>query len=224
MQTSTEQDILSGAREYVREEMSKDASGHDWWHIHRVATMAKRLATECGADVFVCELAALLHDVGDYKLRGPSNEAESAIARRWMESHGVQAGIVDHICSIIDSMSYSTSLKNTGIQSGMKTTEGQCVQDADRLDAIGAIGVARTFAYGGSKGQPMHDPELEPVTNQTKEQYRTSRTSSVNHFHEKLLLLKGLMNTEPAKRLAEQRHEYMKQFLEQFHAEWNGER
>lgn len=220
MQTATYGEVLDRARDFVREEMSADASGHDWWHIYRVATMAKRLATECGADVFVCELAALLHDVGDYKLRGPSGEAESAIAGRWMEANGIAADVVAHICSIIDSMSF----KGAGVKSAMTTLEGQCVQDADRLDAIGAIGIARTFAYGGSKGQAMHDPDLMPRMHQTVEEYRTSRTSSVNHFHEKLLLLKDLMNTEPAKRLAEERHEYMRLFLSQFHAEWNGER
>jgi uncharacterized protein len=218
MKTATEQDILSRAREYVREEMSKDASGHDWWHIHRVATMAKRLATECGADPFVTELAALLHDVGDYKLVGPSDEAESAIARRWMEANSVPPTVIDHICSIIDSMSY----KGAGVKSLMSSVEGQCVQDADRLDAIGAIGVARTFAYAGNKGQAMHDPDLQPVMHETMEQYRNTKTSSINHFHEKLLLLKDRMNTEPAKRIAEARHKYMEEFLTQFHAEWDG--
>lgn len=220
MKTATEQEILSRARHYVREEMSKDASGHDWWHIHRVATMAKRLATECGANAFVTELAALLHDVGDYKLRGPSNEPESAIARRWMQSNDVDANVIDQICTIIDGMSY----KGAGVKSTMATVEGKCVQDADRLDAIGAIGVARTFAYAGNKGQAMHDPELQPVMHQTMEQYRSAKTSSINHFYEKLLLLKDRMNTEPAKRIAEQRHKYMEEFLNQFHAEWNGER
>lgn len=220
MKTVTEQDILSRAREYVREEMGKDFSGHDWWHIHRVSTMAKRLATECGADAFVTELAALLHDVGDYKLRGPSNEPESAIARRWMDANGVEPKCVEHICTIIDNMSY----KGAGVKSQMTSVEGQCVQDADRLDAIGAIGVARTFAYAGNKGQAMHDPELPVVMHQTVEQYRSTKTSSINHFSEKLLLLKDRMNTEPAKRIAEQRHKYMEEFLKQFHAEWDGER
>lgn len=220
MKTATEHDILSRARDYVREEMSKDASGHDWWHIHRVATMAKRLATECGANAYVTELAALLHDVGDYKLRGPSDEPESAIARRWMQSNDVEPKLIDDICTIIDSMSY----KGAGVKSTMTTVEGQCVQDADRLDAIGAVGVARTFAYAGNKGQAMHDPDLKPVMHQTVEQYRSAKTSSINHFYEKLLLLKDRMNTEPAKRIAQQRHQYMEEFLSQFHAEWNGER
>jgi uncharacterized protein len=224
MQTQTKEEILNRARDYVREELSKDASGHDWWHIYRVATMAKRLATECGADQFVCELTALLHDVGDYKLRGHSEEPESAIARRWLESQGVDKAIIGQITDIIDSMSYSSSIKSGSAKQGMNTLEGQVVQDADRLDAIGAIGIARTFAYGGSKGQPMHDPELPPTMHKTKEEYRTSRSSSVNHFHEKLLLLKDLMNTEPAKRLAQARHDYMVGFLEQFHGEWDGQR
>lgn len=220
MQTIEQQNILSNARQYVRAEMERDSSGHDWWHIHRVATLAKRLAGECGADPFICELAALLHDVGDYKLRGPSDEPESAIARRWMIEQGLSQATIEHICSIIDHMSF----KGAGVESRMTTTEGKVVQDADRLDALGAIGIARTFAYGGHKGSPMHDPEASPKMHKTVEEYRTSRSSSINHFHEKLLLLKDLLNTEPAKRLAQKRHDYMVAFLEQFEEEWQGRR
>ncbi len=220
MQTATKASIIENARKYVQEEMSKDSSGHDWWHIHRVSTCAKKLAEKCGADIFTVELAALLHDVGDYKLRGPSGEKESEIARRWLVNERVDIQVIEHICDIIDCMSF----KGAGVTSSMKTLEGKVVQDADRLDAIGAIGIARTFAYGGNKGQSMHDPELAPQFHQTMEQYRTSRTSSINHFHEKLLLLKDLLNTEPAKVMAQGRHDYMVQFIEQFEQEWQGER
>ncbi len=220
MQTATMASVIENARTYVREEMSKDSSGHDWWHIYRVSTSAKKLAEKCGADLFIVELAALLHDVGDYKLRGPSADKESEIARRWLVSEAVEGQVIEQICDIIDCMSF----KGAGVTSAMKTLEGQVVQDADRLDAIGAIGIARTFAYGGSKGQPMHEPDLAPQFHQTMEQYRTSRTSSINHFHEKLLLLKDLLNTEPAKIMAQGRHDYMVQFIEQFEQEWQGER
>jgi uncharacterized protein len=127
---------------------------------------------------------------------------------------------VNHICEIIDNMSF----KGAGVKSQMWTIEGKVVQDADRIDALGAIGVARTFAYGGHKGQPMHDPELAPQQHDTVESYRTSKGTSINHFHEKLLLLKDLMNTEPARKMAEQRHQYMVEFLNQFDKEWRGER
>lgn len=220
MQVTSNQLIIEKARQYVRSEMERDSSGHDWWHIQRVATTAKKLAEQCGADPYTVELAALLHDIGDYKLRGPSGEAESAIAKRWLEQHKVEPEIVAHICEIIDNMSF----KGAGVKSQMWTMEGKVVQDADRLDALGAIGIARTFAYGGHKGQPMHDPESRPTMHATVEQYRTSRSSSLNHFHEKLLLLKDLMNTEPARKMAQQRHDYMVEFLKQFEQEWQGDR
>lgn len=220
MQTATQSEIVERARQYAREEMSRDASGHDWWHIYRVATAAKKLAERSGADPFVVEIAALLHDIGDYKLRGPSDDAESAIAREWLEQQNLSSEIVDHICDIIDNMSF----KGAGVKSTMRTLEGKIVQDADRLDAIGAIGVARTFAYGGNKGQAMHDPDLAPQFHATMKQYRETKTTSINHFHEKLLLLKDLMNTEEAKELAQKRHDFMLQFLDQFEKEWNGDR
>lgn len=209
--------ILEQARIYVRQELERDSSGHDWWHIVRVAGMAKRLAAGERADVFVCELAATLHDVADEKLN-PSKEAGLRKVESWLESAAVRPEDRMHVMDIISTMSYGG-----GQGKPMRTPEGRVVQDADRLDAIGAIGVARTFAYGGWKGTPMHNPELPPRERMTAEQYRNEESTAVNHFYEKLLKLKVLMNTDTARAVAEERHRFMEQFLEQFYREWDAE-
>jgi uncharacterized protein len=210
-----QQHILEQARAYVREELERDSSGHDWWHIARVTEMAVRLAAKEQADPFVCELAALLHDIADAKLN-PSKEAGLQKVRTWLEQQDTDPESREHIMEIIATMSYSG-----GHGKPMSTLEGKVVQDADRLDAIGAIGIARTFAYAGSKGHLMHNPELPPREQMSEEQYRKEQGTAVNHFHEKLLKLKDLMNTEAARRVAEERHRVMERFLEQFTNEWD---
>jgi uncharacterized protein len=181
--------------------------------------MALRLADEEGADRVVTELAALLHDVADWKFAGGDDRAGSRAGRQWLESLRAEAVVIDHVCEIIDGMSF----KGAGVATPMRTLEGKCVQDADRLEAIGAIGVARAFAYGGHKGQPKHDPEMQPQAHATFEAYKQNRGTTINHFYEKLLLLKERMNTRAGRRLAEGRHAYLERFLEQFLAEWQGD-
>ncbi|MEB1809362.1 MAG: HD domain-containing protein [Bacillaceae bacterium] len=203
---------------YVHNELSGEASGHDWWHIYRVTKLAKTIASVEGADVFICEMAALLHDIADEKL----NESEEAGLKKvesWLQKIEVEDATMKHIMEIIASMSFKG-----GGQLPMKTLEGQVVQDADRLDALGAIGIARTFAFGGAKGNIMYDPSIKPRESMSKEDYQKRDNTAINHFYEKLLKLKDLMNTPYGKQLAEGRHQYMEQFLNQFYREWEGER
>jgi uncharacterized protein len=183
-----------------------------------VTALARRIAREESADVFICELAALLHDVADEKIAG-SDAAGQAAVREWLVAHGVEAEVVMRVMEIIAAMSFGG-----GNRPPMSTLEGSVVQDADRLDAIGAIGIARAFAFGGSRGRALYDPEDQPRTYVSKEAYRASTSSTINHFHEKLLLLKERMNTAFARQLAEARHRYMQAFLDEFAAEWEGER
>jgi uncharacterized protein len=208
--------VIAEAERWVREQLERDSSGHDWWHIDRVRTMAVRIARETGANELVCELSALLHDIPDEKLTGDEAAGLERV-KKWMEDQALDNDFVRHVMAIISTMSF----KGGGGPS-VATLEGKVVQDADRLDALGAIGIARTFAYSGWKGQPMHDPDLPPREAMTQEEYRKGKSSAVNHFHEKLLKLSSLMNTPAARRIAEERHRYMVEFLERFHQEWNG--
>ncbi|AFC33537.1 HD domain-containing protein [Paenibacillus mucilaginosus 3016] len=211
------QGIIGQAERLVQEQLGGDSSGHDWWHMFRVARTARRIAEAEGADVFVCELAALLHDLADEKLV-EDKEAGQRRIEAWLNEAGVSPGDTDHIMEIIRTVSYSG-----GHGVPMRTLEGRIVQDADRLDAIGAIGIGRTFAYGGAKGRLMHDPAQAPREAMTQEEYRSSGGTAINHFYEKLLKLKDLMNTDTGRALALERHRYMEGFLEQFYQEWEGE-
>ncbi len=211
-------EILAAAEAFVRERLAGDSSGHDWWHIARVRTLARAIAAEEGADGFICELAALLHDVADDKIAGSEEEGQ-ALVRYWLNAHDVAPDAVEHVMEIIATMSFGG-----GNRPPMRTLEGRVVQDADRLDAIGAIGIARAFAYGGSRGRALWDPDEVPQAYASKAEYRASASSTINHFHEKLLLLKDRMNTACARQLAEQRHAHMLAFLDEFGAEWQGER
>ena len=205
--------IIAQAEKFVQDELGTDRSGHDWWHIHRVRNAAVTIAQHEQADVFICELAALLHDISDEKLN-ESKEAGEAKLRTWMEHHIEDQAIRNQVMGIISTMSY-----NGGKNPPMSTLEGKIVQDADRLDAIGAIGIARTFAYGGSKGRSMHEPERDL----TGIEYRSEDNTSIYHFYEKLLKLKSLMNTDHAKKIADSRHAFMEQFLDQFYKEWEAQ-
>ena len=202
---------------FVKGMLEKDASGHDWYHIERVHKLAISLVKQEGGDRFVVEMAALLHDVADEKL----NESEEAGMKKvsdWLEGLNIAEEERKHILHIIANMSYKG-----GHGGKIETLEGKLVQDADRLDALGAIGIARTFAYGGAKGRLMYDPNVPPREAMTKEEYRKNNDPSLNHFYEKLLKLKDLMNTAAAKREAEVRHRYMEEFIEQFMKEWNAQ-
>lgn len=221
MASSAIQDALvATTADHVRGLLAGESSGHDWFHTQRVRLVALRLAREEGADSLVTELAALLHDIADWKFAGGDHEAGSRAARTWLESLNAESAVIEHVCEIIDGLSF----KGAGVPTPMRTLEGKCVQDADRLEAIGAIGIARAFAYGGHKGQPMHDPDRSPEAHATFEAYKQNRGTTINHFYEKLLLLKERMNTESGRQLAEGRHAYLECFLEQFLAEWQGER
>lgn len=211
----TRNEMIEETIVFVKRILEADASGHDWYHIERVYKLAQIIAKEEGGDGFIIEMAALLHDVADEKL----NESEEAGLKRvedYLADLRVSPEEQMHILHIIMNMSYKG-----GHGGKVETLEGKIVQDADRLDALGAIGIARTFAYGGAKGRLMYDPAIPPREAMTKEEYRKSNDPSLNHFYEKLLKLKDLMNTECAKRLAEERHLYMEQFIEQFMKEWN---
>lgn len=209
--------IIQKTAEYIKQEFSADSSGHDWWHIYRVWKNAITICEHEKADPFIVELAALLHDLDDWKFNDTGDETPLR-AKAWLDSCGVEIPIADEVCEIIKHISY----KGAGVENKMKSLEGFIVQDADRLDAIGAIGIGRAFAYGGYKNRPMYDPESAPQMHATFEQYKNSKSATINHFYEKLLLLKDMMNTPTAKKIAEQRHEVMLGFLDQFMKEWEG--
>ncbi|MFN0224610.1 MULTISPECIES: HD domain-containing protein [Paenibacillus] len=217
MEENKKERIICQAEKLVREQLGGDSSGHDWWHVFRVARTAKRIAAVEGADAYLCELAALLHDLADEKLV-EDKEAGQRRIEVWLEETGVEAEHTAHVMEIIRTVSYSG-----GHGAPMRTLEGRIVQDADRLDALGAIGIGRTFAYGGWKGRLMHDPEQAPRDAMSLEEYRGSGGTAIHHFYEKLLKLKDLMNTDTGKALAVERHRYMEGFLKQFYKEWEGD-
>ncbi|TCN62056.1 HD domain-containing protein [Acetobacteroides hydrogenigenes] len=212
--------LVGKTAEYVRSLLVGEGSGHDWWHIYRVWKMSVRIAKEENANLLVVELGALLHDIADWKFNDGDEEVGPAKARAWLQSLMVDEEVIAQVCQIVRDISY----KGAGVATPMPTIEGQVVQDADRLDAIGAIGIARTFAYGGSKAREMYNPDQSPVLHQSFEQYKMGNGSTINHFYEKLLLLKERMNTATAKRLAQHRHKVMEEFLDEFYLEWEGER
>ena len=204
---------------FVKGIFAYDCSGNDYHHTMRVYRLAMQIAEQENADMLIVQLAALLHDVDDVKLSPETHEAKKN-AVGFMKNNGVDDKVIASVCKIIDEVSFA------GTDSVVPSTlEGKCVQDADRLDAIGAIGIARTFAYGGSKGRRIHDPDIKPMTNMNKADYNQNHNStSINHFYEKLLLLKDMMNTETAKKMAMHRQAVMEDFLEEFMAEWEGEK
>ena len=211
--------IIENAIEYVKQIFANDCSGHDYHHTMRVYRLAVQIANQEKADMLIVQLAALLHDVDDVKL-SPETCGMKKNAVDFMKSNCVDNEMIKAVCKIIDEVSF------VGTDSVVPSTiEGKCVQDADRLDAMGAIGIARAFAYGGSKGRKIYDPEIKSLVNMSKEEYRQNQNStSINHFYEKLLLLKDMMNTDAAKRMAEHRQMVMENYLEEFMAEWEGER
>lgn len=211
--------MIEKAIKYVKQIFADDCSGHDYHHTMRVYRLAMQLAKEEKADMLIVQLAALLHDVDDVKL-SPETHDTKKNAVYFMKSNDVDDKIIDSVCRIIDEVSFAGT---DSVVPG--TIEGKCVQDADRLDAMGAIGIARTFAYGGSKGRKIYDPDVKPQSHMNREEYCQNRNStSINHFYEKLLLLKDMMTTETAKKMAEHRQAVMEAYLEEFFAEWNGKR
>lgn len=212
--------LITRTADFIRDKFLHEGSGHDWEHIRRVWQVARRLAAQTpGADLLVTELGALLHDVADWKFHGGDEEAGPRAARVWLEGQQAAPTVIDRVEAIIREISF----KGLGVPTPMSTVEGELVQDADRLDAIGAIGVARAFAYGGHKGRPLHDPTVPPVSHDSFESYKQNTAPTINHFYEKLLHLRERINTPAARRVAEERHAYMEQFLQQFLREWEGE-
>jgi uncharacterized protein len=204
-------------RQHVKDKFASEGTGHDWYHIERVTRNALHIAEAEGGDLVLVELAALLHDIDDHKFNGGDLEAGARTARKLLSELGVDETVIEQVTHIIATVSY----KGAHVHSIPSSLEGKIVQDADRLDAIGAIGIARAFAYGGSKNRPLYEPEQHPELHETAQAYISSGTHTINHFYEKLLLLKHKMNTETGKRLATERHEFMEKFLAQFYGEWN---
>jgi uncharacterized protein len=211
--------VLERTEQFVRETLANDSSGHDWWHIHRVRANARHIASEeAGCNRYVVELAAMLHDIADWKFHGGDLKAGSKKARVWLEQQNVPADVIDKVCEIIDTTSY----KGAGVKTEMTSLEGMVVQDADRLDALGAIGIARAFAYGGHMDRSMYEPDVKPTMHGSFEEYKNSKGHTINHFYEKLLLLKERMNTGTARKIADKRHAFMEEYLERFFGEWDG--
>jgi uncharacterized protein len=210
--------IVSQTAEHVRQQLAGDSTGHDWWHVYRVRRIALRLLETEPAHRFIVELGALLHDIADWKFHNGDVKAGSRVARAWLERCGAEPTAIERVCEIVEHASF----KGAGVATRMRSLEGMIVQDADRLDALGAIGIARAFAYGGAAGRNLHAPGLAPQPHATFQEYRTGQTTTINHFYEKLLLLKDRMNTDAARRLAEHRHAAMEAFLAEFFAEWDG--
>lgn len=210
--------MIEAAKHYIEDVFAHDFSGHDAFHTLRVLGLAERIAQNEGADMEIVQLAALLHDVDDRKL-SPETHENQGRARAFLQEQGLAAEKIEKICHIIAQISFKGSDTVSP-----DTLEGQCVQDADRLDAIGAIGIARTFAFGGSRNRKMYDPAEPPVTNMDATTYAKNEGHTINHFYEKLLLLKDMMNTQTARAIAEKRHIYMEEFLQEFYAEWEGEK
>jgi uncharacterized protein len=210
--------IIAQTAAYVKETLANAEGGHDWWHIYRVWQCAKKLAEKEEADLLVVELAALLHDIADSKFHGGDEEVGPATARRFLETLGVQEGTIAHVEQIIRNISFKGGKEKAGFHS----TELGIVQDADRLDAVGAIGIARAFSYGGFRNRKLYDPTIAPDLERTKESYKHNDAPTINHFYEKLFLLKDRMNTAAGRELALERHQFMEQFVDQFYREWEG--
>ncbi len=210
--------ILRATVSHVRKKMDGEATGHDWWHVYRVWKSSIKIARrENGADLFVVQLGALLHDIEDWKFSGDIHAGAKA-AGAWLGKNGADDKTIKNVCEIVDNVSF----KGAGVKDVMKSKEGRIVQDADRLDALGAIGIARAFAYGGHKERPIYDPEVKPKYSGDFASYRKSRSHTVNHFYEKLLLLKPRMHTHEGKRLARRRDAFMREYLKRFFEEWEG--
>jgi uncharacterized protein len=210
----SENQLVNQTENHIKNIFETEGSGHDWWHIHRVRNMAVKIAAIEGGNSYIIEMAALLHDIDDWKINDdiPTSKAES-----WLKKINVKGTDAKKIIEIIDQVSY----KGAGVETTPTSIEAKIVQDADRLDAIGAIGIARTFAYGGNKGRPIYNPDLKPLLHKDFESYKKTTAPTINHFYEKLLLLKNRLNTQSAVELAEKRHIFMEQFLEQFFWEWD---
>ncbi|MQP51445.1 MULTISPECIES: HD domain-containing protein [unclassified Flavobacterium] len=204
---------------FVKKQLEDAEGGHDWFHIERVYKNALLIAEEEDCDLIVVKLAALLHDIADSKFHDGDELIGPKTARTFLESQNVSESSIDHVVAIIENISF----KGGNFEKKFHSKELEIVQDADRLDAIGAIGIARTFNYGGFKNRAIYDPNIQPNLGMSKEEYKNSTAPTLNHFYEKLLLLKDKMNTKSGKKIAQKRHDFMVTFLAHFYAEWDGE-
>jgi uncharacterized protein len=205
---------------FVKEKLDNAEGGHDWFHIERVYKNSILIAKEEDCDIMVVKLGALLHDIADSKFHDGDETIGPKTARAFLESENVFEETINHVINIIENISF----KGGNFENKFSSKELEIVQDADRLDAIGAIGIARTFNYGGFKNRALYNPSIAPNLNMSKEEYKNSNSPTLNHFYEKLLLLKDKMNTTTGKKIALERHQYMENFLSQFYAEWEGEK
>lgn len=215
----TDEQLIKLTKSFVKETLKNAEGGHDWFHTERVFNNALLISKTEDVDVFIVKLGALLHDIADSKFYDGDETLGPILAREFLFKQNVDSLVIEHIVNIIKHISFKNSFEN---KSGFSSKEFEVIQDADRLDAIGAIGIARCFNYGGFKNRPLYDPAVKPNLNMTKEEYKTSSSPTINHFYEKLLLLKDKMNTKTGKRLAEKRHQFMEHYLNQFYDEWGG--
>lgn len=215
----TNDQILIATEAFVKEELAGAESGHDWWHIERVRNTALHIGKSEKADLFIVELSTLLHDIADSKFHDGDETKGPVKAKEFLKTLEVDERVISHVIKIIENISFRKSLDGSSFTS----LEFEVIQDADRLDAIGAIGIARAFNYGGFKNRIFYDPDVPPAQGFTSQAYKKSTAPTINHFYEKLLLLKDKMNTTSGKQLANERHDFMKSFLEQFYKEWGGE-
>jgi uncharacterized protein len=214
--------VISKTANFVKKRLENDTAGHDWWHVYRVWKLSMKIAKkENVKDLFVVQLAALLHDIAEWKTSDVNEDVAAVTAEKWLSSMNVDERTISHVCGIIKNISY----KGAGTKSNIITKEGMVVQDADRVDAIGAVGIARTFAFGQKIGNQIYNPDIKPILGEKeyKEIFTGKRKgTTINHFYEKLLLLKDLMNTKTGKKIAQKRHKYMEKFLYEFFKEWEG--
>ncbi len=208
--------LISNTVDFVKHKLYNAEGGHDWWHIYRVWQLSLKIAEKENADLLVVELSALLHDIADSKFNNGNETLGIEIAKTFLESQNADAKTIEHVLAIIENISF----KGGNFEQKYKSIELDIVQDADRLDAIGAIGIARTFNYGGFKNREIYNPTIAPNLNMSKEQYKSSTAPTLNHFYEKLLLLKDRMNTDTGKEIAQKRHDFMLLYLTHFFDEW----
>ncbi|NTV41569.1 MAG: HD domain-containing protein [Candidatus Moranbacteria bacterium] len=216
------QEIIEKTAEYARETLEGESSGHDWWHVYRVWKMAQHIGQKEKAGMFVVELAALLHDIADWKSHDGDETVGAKVSRIWLEKQGVDENIISHVCEIVKEISF----KGAKVENKINTIEGMVVQDADRLDAMGAMGISRAFMTGAKFNELPYDPNIVPLEYADKNEYiqanKKNGRTVINHFYEKLLLLKDLMNTKTGKEIAQSRHVFMENFLKEFFDEWEG--
>jgi uncharacterized protein len=216
----TNENLINETIAFVKKELENAEGGHDWFHVERVYKNAALIANGENCDILIVQLGALLHDIADSKFYDGDETVGPKKARLFLESKNIPEKTIDHVVNIIENISFKGGYETKKFSS----LELDIVQDADRLDAIGAIGIARTFNYGGFKNRAIYNPEIKPNLNMSKKEYKNSDAPTINHFYEKLLLLKDKMNTKTGKKIAYQRHQFMELYLNQFYAEWNGEK